>query len=212
MAMTLRHSSLTAVGCLLALGLFVAPIRAMRQQTPATPLKLGSSRVSLAGTSNIHAYTASTTTARIVRLEVASGVLGGSVWEEIVKPGALQAFEIAIPAASLSSAKEDLDKNMHKALNVTQHPDITFRLTRLETGATPNAVRASGVLKIAGVERTITLDLRTQQNASTLTVTGQAQLLMTDFGIVPPKAMLGMLKTDPKVTVTFETVLAVPLT
>ena len=28
---------------------------------------------------------------------------------------------------------------------------------------------------------------------------------MTDFGITPPKAMLGMLKTDPKVTVTFET-------
>ena len=32
-------------------------------------------------------------------------------------------------------------------------------------------------------------------------------MLMTDFGIEPPKAMLGMLKTDPKVTVTFETVL-----
>jgi hypothetical protein len=37
-------------------------------------------------------------------------------------------------------------------------------------------------------------------------------LLMTDFGIAPPKAMLGMLKTDPKVTVTFETMLSVPLT
>jgi hypothetical protein len=37
-------------------------------------------------------------------------------------------------------------------------------------------------------------------------------MLMTDFGIVPPKAMLGMLKTDPKVTITFETLLAVPLT
>ncbi len=35
---------------------------------------------------------------------------------------------------------------------------------------------------------------------------------MTDFGIAPPKAMLGMLKTDSKVTVSFETVLSVPLT
>ena len=35
---------------------------------------------------------------------------------------------------------------------------------------------------------------------------------MTDFGITPPKAMLGMFKTDPKVTVTFETVLAMPPT
>jgi hypothetical protein len=35
---------------------------------------------------------------------------------------------------------------------------------------------------------------------------------MTDYGIKPPTAMLGMLKTDPKVTVSFETMLVVPLT
>jgi hypothetical protein len=35
-------------------------------------------------------------------------------------------------------------------------------------------------------------------------------LLMTDFGITPPKAMLGMLKTDPKVTVTFEASFTIP--
>lgn len=33
---------------------------------------------------------------------------------------------------------------------------------------------------------------------------------MTDYGVQPPTAMLGMLKTAPKVTVTFETVLSVP--
>ena len=47
-------------------------------------------------------------------------------------------------------------------------------------------------------------------NASSITVIGEVALLMTDYGITPPKAMLGMLKTDPKITVTFETVLAVP--
>ena len=68
------------------------------------------------------------------------------------------------------------------------------------------------MLKIAGVEREVTLDLTTERNGTTLTVKGEVQLLMTDYGIAPPKAMLGMLKTDPKVTVTFETVLAIPLT
>jgi hypothetical protein len=43
-------------------------------------------------------------------------------------------------------------------------------------------------------------------------VQGSLDLLMTDYGITPVKALMGMLKTDPKVTVTFETVLAVPLT
>jgi hypothetical protein len=54
--------------------------------------------------------------------------------------------------------------------------------------------------------------LKTQRRESSLTVTGKVDLLMTDYGITPPKAMLGMLKTDPKVTITFETVLTVPLT
>ena len=53
---------------------------------------------------------------------------------------------------------------------------------------------------------------KTKRTDANFTVTGEVQLLMTDFGIAPPKAMLGMLKTDPKVTVTFETVFGIPLT
>jgi polyisoprenoid-binding protein YceI len=210
--MTHRQSSLTALGCAIAIGLYaVVPTAATWQEASPSPLKLASSRVSIAGTSNIHAYTASTTAARIVRLQVASGALRTNVWEEVFKPGAIEAFEISIPAATLSSPKEGLDKNMHKALKATEHPDITFRLSRFESTA-PGAVRAIGILRIAGVEREVTMELKAQRRESALTVTGEVQLLMTDFGITPPKAMLGMLKTDPKVTVTFETTLGIPLT
>ena len=96
---------------------------------------------------------------------------------------------------------------------VKEHPDIVFRLLRLEprSGA-PGALRGIGVLQIAGVEREVALDVTTERKDSTLNVQGRVQLLMTDFGIKPPTAMLGMLKTDPKVTVTFETVLAIPRT
>jgi hypothetical protein len=202
-----------ALGCALAIGLYaVVPTAAAREEAPSSLLRLGSSRISIAGTSNIHAYTASTTAARIVRLQVARGALGANFWEEILKPGAIEAFEIAIPAVTLSSPKEGLDKNMHRALKVTEHPDIAFRLSRLENGSSSGALRAIGTLSIAGVEREVSLDLKTQRTESTFTVTGVVPLLMTDFGITPPKAMLGMLKTDPKVTVTFEAVLAIPLT
>ena len=210
--MTNRRTSLTALGCALAIGLYATAPAVTGQEAPQSALSLVSSRVSLANTSNIHAYTASTTTARVVRLRVASGVLGANVWDEIVKPGALEAFEIAIPAATLSSPKEGLDKNMHKALRVTEYPDITFRLSRLEATDGSGTMRGVGVLKIAGVEREVTLALKTQRTEGTLTVSGEVPLLMTDFGITPPKAMLGMLKTDPKVTITLETVLGIPLT
>ena len=211
--MTNRHISLTALGSTLAFGLYaVALTAAMSPEVTSSSLRLVSNRVSIAGTSNIHAYTASSTAARIVRLQLASGVLGPDVWEQILKPGALEVFEISIPAATLSSPKDGLDKNMHKALKVTEHPDITFRLLRLETAEPSGAIRGVGILKIAGVEREVTLALKTQRTEATFTVTGEVGLLMTDFGITPPKAMMGMLKTDPKVTVTFETVFGVPLT
>jgi hypothetical protein len=178
----------------------------------SSAIRLVSSRVSLAGTSNIHAYTATTSAARLVRVDVASSVAGGDFWEAIVKPGALEAFEIAIPAATLSSAKDGLDKNMHKALKTAAHPDITFRLSRLEAGDAPHTLRGTGSLQVAGVEREITLALKTTRTGETFIVTGEVAFLMTDFGITPPKAMLGMLKTDPKVIVTLETVFGPPAT
>jgi polyisoprenoid-binding protein YceI len=210
--MTHRKSSLTALGCVLAMGLYaVLPTAATQRETSVSSLRLASSRVSIAGTSNIHPYTASTTAARIVRLQLASGAITVNQWEAMFTPGAIEAFEMSIPVTTLSSPKDGLDKNMHKALKAMEHPDITFRFVRFESAAAPDALRAVGILRIAGVERDVTLQVKTQRDDSTLTVSGETQLLMTDFGITPPKAMLGMLKTDPKVTVTFETVLGVPV-
>jgi hypothetical protein len=204
-----------AMSCIFAMGLFMAVAHAAVSEPGASsgPLALGSGRVTIAGTSNIHEYTASTTAITVTRVRLAAGIAGPNFWEQIVRPGALEAFEISIPAASLSSPKEGLDKNMHKALKVTDHQNITFKLQRLEArpGAS-GALRGVGLLQIAGVEREMAIDLTTTRKDDTLAVHGEVHILMTDFGIAPPKAMLGMLKTDPKVTVTFDTILTVPLT
>jgi polyisoprenoid-binding protein YceI len=178
-----------------------------------TPLTIDSARVTISGTSNIHAYTASTTTVRVTRAQVAGALEGADLWASALKPGGLEAFEITIPAATLTSPREGLDKNMHKALQTNEHPNIVFRLLRLEPRAgAAGALRAVGVLQVAGVAREVTLDLTTERKDATLSVQGQVQFLMTDFGIKAPTAMLGMLKTDPKVTIAFETILAIPLT
>jgi YceI-like domain len=213
--MAFRHSPRTALRYTLALGVsFAAATGVLTAYTvlTATPT-IASGSVSIAGTSNVHAYTASTALLRVTRVQLAADVAGPSFWDNVLRPGAVEAFEIAIPAASLSSPKKDLDKNMHKALKVTEHQDITFRLLRLEPRAgTPGAFRAVGVLQIAGVDREVALDLTTKRTDAGLQVHGALDLLMTDYGITPPKAMLGMLKTDPKVTVTFDTLVTVPST
>ena len=201
------------VRSLVGLGLLAAGYVSSAPRIAAeTPLSVGSARITIAGTSNVHAYSASTTIARITSVQLASSVAGPAFWDEIVKPGGLQAFEIAIPAAKLASDKEGLDKNMHKALKVEQHPEITFRVTSVQSRGTPGGLLALGKLRIAGVEREVALDITTARTGDGLLVKGAISILMTDYGIAPPKAMLGMLKTDPKVTVSFETMLVVPLT
>jgi len=181
--------------------------------SPEAALTLKSGKVTLAGTSNVHDYTAATTNVRVVRVQLGDGVTAADVRENPLKPGAIQAFEIAIAANTLKSGKDGLDKNMWKALKVDECPDITFRLTRFEvTGTSAGGGKALGVLKIAGVEHDVALDFTTSAGDGTLTVRGHLDLLMTDYGIKPVVAMMGMLKTDAKVTVTFETVLAIPLT
>ena len=182
------------------------PLVASRQAA----LGLESPRITLAGNSNVHAWTAATTAVRLTQVKLAPVVAGPGFWDEIVKPGALEAFEIAIPVATLASDKEGLDKDMHKALKAAQHPEITFRLVRLEPK--DKALRAIGMLKVAGVERELAFDLRTVRRDASLGIKGAVDILMTDYGIAPPKAMLGMLKTDPKVTITFDLTLTVPLT
>ncbi|MEX2016443.1 MAG: YceI family protein [Candidatus Hydrogenedentales bacterium] len=207
--MTTRTLSRSALGAL-ALGLLViSPIAAAAQDAPPA-LKLTAARVSIAGTSNIHPFTASTTDVRMSRLVLAPAD-GDDRLQAAAKAGGVEAFQIAIRAASLTSPKEGLDKNMHKALKVNEHQDITFRLIRLEPAAAANSLKAVGTLKIAGVEKEVAVPLKVGVNASTITAIGEVTLMMTDYGITPPKAMLGMLKTDPKITITFEIVLALPL-
>jgi polyisoprenoid-binding protein YceI len=199
-----RHCSLGTLAAVMATAGLIAGAA-----QPAA-VRLDSARVVVNGTSNVHAWTAATTAVKVTRVQLADATDEANLLDLLAAPDTLRAFEIVIPAASLTSPKDGLDKNMHKALKVQEHADITFRLTRLEAKA-GDAFRATGTLTIAGVERPLTLDLTTTKSASAVTVKGSVDLLMTDYGIAPPKAMLGMLKTDPKVTVQFEAVLSAPL-
>ena len=201
--MTRTHLLRISVATLLATATFVAAPAA----ETGLPLAVDTARVSITGTSNIQAYGASTTDVRIVRVEFARSTL---VWEDLFKPGALEAFDVVVRAATLSSGNPALDDDMRQALKVKEHPDIVFRLSKLEPGP-GQLFNAIGAIRVAGVQREVVLVTKAERRDATLVVRGQTTLLMTDFGIQPPTGMYGAIKADPKVTVKFEAVLAVPL-
>jgi polyisoprenoid-binding protein YceI len=198
--MTRRTLSTIAITATASLGLAVA----LGQPALAgAPLSVAAARVTIEGSSNLHPYTASTTAVRVTKLVATPA--DGDVLQSAARPGGVEAFEITIASASLKSPKDGIDKNMHKALKAEAHPDIVFQLHALE--GVGDTLRVAGTLTIAGVRREITLPVQAQRGGDRLTVSGATDILMTDYGITPPKAMLGMLKTDPKVVVRFEVVL-----
>ena len=167
-------------------------------------LTLSAARVIVEGTSNVHDWTASTTAVLVTAVEIAGA--DGDVLQAALQPGAIRAFDVTIPAKGLTSPREGIDKNMHKALKVEAHPHITFHLRGLEPAGT--AYKATGTLTIAGVEKEVVLNLEVRPKAGALLVTGTTALVMTDYGIKPPSAMLGMVQSSPKVTIRLELTLA----
>ena len=171
----------------------------------AEALTFTAARVTLEGTSNIHGFTATTTAIHVKELSVANAGEGEAL-DQVLRPGALERLEIVIPTTTLSSPRDGVDKNMHKALKAQDYPEIRFRLKGLEVAG--DAYRVTGLLSIAGVEKDVTLAVRAERKGATLAVTGTTDLLMTDFGITPPKAMLGMLRTNAKVQIRIDLVVA----
>ena len=195
--------SVIALASALITAVVVAPVA---RGAEGGSLTLTSAKVSIDGTSNIHPYTASTTDVRVTTIDIAGSPANDGL-AYVLQPGALKAFEVVILAASLKSDKGDIDKNMHKALKARQFTEITFRLRSLE--AADAGYRGIGTLTIAGVEKEVVLNLQVERKGAALAVTGGTDLLMTDYNIVPPKAMLGMLKTNPKVQIKVELLLGI---
>ena len=172
----------------------------------AAPLGVASSTVTVTGSTNVHGYTATTTAVRVTSAK--TGTFDGDLWKLVEAPALVEAFEITIPAASLHSTKDGIDKNMHKAMKVDEFKNITFRVKSLQSRGAAGALRALGSLTIAGVTKDITLDLTAKRAGANLSLAGEVPLLMTDYGIKPPKAMMGMMKTDPKIVIRVDLVLA----
>lgn len=154
--------------------------------------------VRIEGTSTLHDWTMQGTT------------IGGTVTAPPVDEWANAALageaSVAIPVASIKSEHAKMDRIMADALKAGANPMIRYQLTH----AVPSRPGAAfvldtrGKLTIAGVTRDVDMQITGSRNANgTWTLTGQLPIRMTDYGIKPPTAMMGTIKTGNDVRVTF---------
>lgn len=114
---------------------------------------------------------------------------------------------------SILSDNSTMDKKTHDALKVEKFPEIKFAITKAVTLLVSNNTFSgiiTGDIFLAGKTRTENIQFTGKMiSENKMQIKGSKKLKMTDFGIDPPTAMLGALKTGDAVTVTFNLVLAV---
>ena len=207
-----------------AVGGFLALVLAARAAAESTGTEryeadVGSSHVTVAGTSTLHDW-------HIEGHHVAGDVSMpedelAALWGSTDLPAQRLAptVRVDIPVASLTSGTRGMDEKMHEALKAKAHPMITYRLESAKVTTHQIAqgddaggsltIETTGVLTVAGVERTVDIPMHVRRLSDhRLEISGDTSLRMTEFGIDPPKAMLGTIRTGDAVRVHWTWVLA----
>ena len=122
-------------------------------------------------------------------------------------PTLLKKVQVKVPVRNLKCGHGGMDNNLYKALKADAVPDISYILGTFDVvaGARDSfTVKSVGTLKVAGTEKTVNMDVTASKLADgSVRAEGELPLLMTDFGVKPPTAMFGTLRTDNKIIVKF---------
>ena len=155
-------------------------------------------RLWITGTSNLHDWKCEAQTVN-TRLEV----------EGKLPTGLLpRAVDVTIPVEALRCGESKMDEKLQEALKMKAHPEIHFLLASAKALPDGKRVLVEGRLTIAGVERKVALIATLAPSEAGVTVTASLPVEMTDYGVEPPTALFGMLKTGDQVVVHFSLVLA----
>ncbi|MEW6741542.1 MAG: YceI family protein [Planctomycetota bacterium] len=156
----------------------------------------GASVVWFDGSSTVHDFTGSTS------------VVSGFLRFDFSGPSRDPEAEILVDARNLNTRDEGRDEEMHtEYLESAKYPEIRFTLSSVKEalpapdGSSLRAV-AVGVFEVHGNQHTAEVPVSlTKQPGRRLLLEGRCALRMTDFGIEPPTALAGLIKTRDDVTV-----------
>ena len=146
--------------------------------------------VTIHGTSNLHEWDE--------KVGIVSG--NSSVKWNVDGSFDIETVSIKMDVRSIRSDKGSvMDNNTYKALKGEAHPQITFALNKTLKAMqfhSAKIIPAKGNLTIAGVTKPIDMQVKVfMHNKGKMSFEGSQVIKMTDYGISPPTAIFGTLKT-----------------
>lgn len=197
-----RQTASAALATLLVAPVAIGWTSAARPQLTLQP----QSRLWINGTSTVRSFECASTAfeAKVDAVDAASVaaiVAGGKV---------VRSAELTVPAKSLDCRNATMNEHMLKALKAKEHPVIAFKVSSYDVakGAAGAEGTATGQLTLGGVAKPITVKGTVAQDASgALHITGSYPLRMTEYGLKPPSLMMGTMKVNELVKVSFDLLL-----
>lgn len=121
---------------------------------------------------------------------------------------AVRTVQLTFPVAALDCENRTMNNHMRTALNAERQQQIRFTLTDYTLARAANTTGTlQGTLMINGQTRPIAVPAQFADAAGALRVTGRYPLNMNDWGVAPPRLMMGTLKVGDTVTVHFDLLL-----
>lgn len=154
------------------------------------------SRVWVEGTSNVHDWSC--------EAEQLTGSLNAATTNASLS--SLTGLTVSVPVAGLECGNGTMNRKLRDALGSSP---IRFQLSNARVGQ-PNSsgrflAEANGQLTIHGTSRTQRVRANGRRLANNrFQFTGETSLKMSDFGVQPPRALAGTLRTGDQVTVKFD--------
>jgi hypothetical protein len=121
----------------------------------------------------------------------------------------LRSVQVRVPTHALTCGRSQMDNIMFKALHVDDEPDCRQIVASFDvvaqSGEAGHALVMQGTLRIAGRENVVRVPVDVQmQRDGSLRAQGALPILMTDYGITPPTALFGVLRTENRIVVKFD--------
>jgi len=114
----------------------------------------------------------------------------------------IQPLILNMPVKGLKSNEDLLNSRAYDALRADKYPNFVFKIT--STKVNGNQIDIMGLLSVSGQTREITLPATIRKNADgSIVLSGSKKIKMTEFGVTPPKYMLGMMRVYDDLTLNY---------
>lgn len=168
----------------------------------APPFTVASgSSVRVSGTSNVHDWACSATRVTgSMQGEVTGGALTG-----------VSAMSVTVPVAALDCRNGTMNGNLRRALNASANPNIRFALSGATVAPAAGGkvtVSGNGQLTVNGQTKPVRISATGEaKTGGSFRFTGSLPVVMSEFGVTPPVAMMGAMRTGDRVTVAYDIVI-----